>query len=48
MNACQHAANEMSYREAERVLDDPHAPECLVQAAQWLLAQRPEPEEDEA
>lgn len=46
MNACQHEANRMSYREAEQVLSDPGAPECLVQAAQWLLAQEPEREEE--
>ena len=39
MNSCFYLANEMSYAEAEAVITDPDSPECLVTAANWLLAQ---------
>ena len=38
MNSCFHEANRMTREEAHAVLRDPDAPECLCQAAVWVLS----------
>ena len=44
MNACFHLAHGMTQQEAERILCDEGNPECLNQAALYVLSQQP-PEE---
>lgn len=43
MNGCFHEANRLTRREAEQVLRDRLAPECLATAAAFVLSQPVEP-----